>query len=250
MTRRPAYDRIGRTYTAARRTDPRVAARIHAALGDAATVCNVGAGTGSYEPADRRVVAVEPSDVMVRQRPRDAAPVVRAVAEALPFRDEAFDAAMAVLTAHHWRDLAAGLAELRRVAPRQVVFYFEPSWSQHAWIITDYFPQVVDLPTERAAPGADDFRVHLDVRSIEPVPVPADCIDGFGGAYWNRPEAYLDPVVQQGMSFFAQLDREALAEGTARLAADLDSGEWDRRHGHLRARSEIDLGYRILVAGR
>ena len=244
------YDRIGRTYTAARRTDPRIAAPIHRALGDARTVCNVGAGAGSYEPADRAVVAVEPSEVMVRQRAVDAAPVVRAVAESLPFPTHTFDAAMAVLTAHHWRDLGAGLAEMRRVAPRQVIFYFEPSWSQHAWIITDYFPQVVDLPTERAAPGADDFRAHLDVVSIVPVPVPTDCTDGFGAAYWNRPAAYLDPIVQQGMSFFAQLDDDALAEGSARLAADLESGAWERRHGHLRDLDECDCGYRLLVAGR
>ncbi|HEX5616448.1 MAG TPA: methyltransferase domain-containing protein [Acidimicrobiia bacterium] len=244
------YDRIGRTYTASRRTDPRIAARIHAALGDARAVCNVGAGAGSYEPTDRHVVAVEPSAVMVAQRNADTAPVVRAVAEGLPFASGAFEAAMAVLTAHHWRDLGAGLAEMQRVAPRQVVFYFEPSWSQHAWIIHDYFPEVVDLPTERSAPGADEFRAHLDVRTIDPVPVPADCIDGFGAAFWNRPEAYLDPVVQQGMSFFAQLDDDALAEGTARLAADLESGEWDRRHGHLRDLDEYDCGYRLLVAGR
>lgn len=250
MSQSRAYDRIGRTYSAARRTDPRVAARIHAALGDAVTVCNVGAGAGSYEPPDRSVVAVEPSEVMVRQRGADAAPVVRAVAESLPLRTGAFDAAMAVLTAHHWRDLGAGLAEMRRVAARQVIFYFEPTWSQYAWIITDYFPQVVALPTERTAPGADDFRAHLDVIAIDSVPVPADCVDGFGAAYWNRPEAYLDPVVQQGMSFFAQLADDALAEGSARLAADLESGAWDRRHGHLRLLDECDLGYRLLVAGR
>ena len=247
MTR---YETIGRTYTRTRRTDPRIAARIHAALGPARTVVNVGAGIGSYEPADRIVVAVDPSPTMLSQRAAAAAPAVRAVAERLPFRDSAFDVALAVLTAHHWDDLAAGLSEMRRVAPRQVVYFFEPSFAPDFWLVRDYLPNVVDLvATERNAPSSRDFERHLDVRTVEPVPVPADCVDGFGACYWNRPEAYLDANVQAGMSTFAQLDPATRADVTERLHADLESGAWDARHGHLRARSEYDAGYRVITAG-
>jgi SAM-dependent methyltransferase len=242
------YDSIGRTYSATRRADPRLAAQIHAALGDAQRVLNVGAGTGNYEPVDRELVAVEPSRTMLAQRSAGAAPAVQAVAEQLPFGAHAFDATLCVLTVHHWNDLDQGLRELQRVAPMQVLFIFEPAWSNELWLVADYFPSIVDLDTERAAPGSERLAEVLDVERVEPVLVPADCTDGFGGCYWNRPEAYLDPAVQAGMSCFAQLDAAALAEGTERLRADLASGAWDARHGHLRALDEIDLGYRILVA--
>ena len=243
------YDTIGRTYATTRRTDPRIAARIHAAVGDARRIVNVGAGTGNYEPADREVVAVDPSTTMLRQRAPGAAPAVRAVAEALPFGDGSFGAAMATLTVHHWNDVERGLREMRRVAARQVIFFFDPTTTIDLWLIDEYFPEVLDLPSERGAPGPDALARVLDVTRIEPVPVPADCADGFGGSFWNRPEAYLDPRVQDGMSSFAQLDPEARARGTERLRRDLESGAWDARHGELRTMPEIDLGYRLLVAG-
>jgi SAM-dependent methyltransferase len=242
------YDEIGRTYSATRRTDPRVAAQLHAALADAATVLNVGAGTGSYEPADRAVVACEPSRTMLRQRPAGAAPAVQAVAEALPFADGTFDATLAVLTVHHWTDLERGLRELQRVSERQVVLFFEPGFADGLWLIEDYFPEILDLPTEQTAPDEARLRATLHVERVEPVPVPADCVDGFGGCFWNRPEAYLDPAVQDGMSCFAQLDETARARGTQRLRASLESGEWDAKYGFLRSLAEFDLGYRILVA--
>jgi SAM-dependent methyltransferase len=242
------YDAIGRGYGAVRRADPRIARRLHGALGDASRVLNVGAGAGSYEPTDRPVVALEPSPVMIAQRPLDAAPVVRGVAERLPFRADEFGAALAVLTVHHWSDLGAGLAELRRVAARQVVLLFEPDAVADLWML-DYWPEVLDLPTERAAPGSQVLAQHLDVRSIEPVPVPHDCTDGFAGAFWARPERYLDPGVQAGMSTLAQLDPEVRARGADRLRDALASGAWDRRHGALRRQDAIDLGYRLLVAG-
>jgi SAM-dependent methyltransferase len=242
------YDRIGVTYSRTRTPDPRIEARIHAALGDARTVVNVGAGSGSYEPRDRDVVAIEPSRTMIGQRPPGSAPAVQAPAEALPFATDAFDAAMAVLTMHHWRDLAAGLAELRRVAARQVLFYFEPSFVNDAWIVTDYFPEMLDLDSERNAPGTEALAQHLDIASVSPVPIPADCIDGFAGCFWNRPEAYLDPIVQQGMSCFAQMPDDVLARGMARLAAELASGAWDEKYGHLRAWPEANLGYHVAVA--
>jgi SAM-dependent methyltransferase len=241
------YERIGRSYAGTRREDRRIAEHVRAALGPARSVVNVGAGTGNYEPADRFVVAVEPSEVMVSQRSGRPAPAVRGVAEALPFPAGAFDAALAFLTVHHWTDLARGAAELRRVARRQVVFLFEPSVTDGFWAI-DYFPEARHVPTERDAPGVDRLRELLDVREVRTVPVPLDCTDGFGAAFYGRPEAYLDPHVQAGMSWLALLPDHVRARGTARLAADLRSGGWDRRLGHLRRLPELDVGYRLLVA--
>ena len=244
----PLYESIGRTYTSTRQEDPRVAADVHDALGDATTIVNVGAGSGSYEPADRTVVAVEPSPTMVAQRRGRSPLVVRAVAAALPFPDGAFDAALAVLTVHHWPDPAAGLRELRRVAGRQVVFFFEPLTTHGYWAL-EYFPEAIDLPSERNAPGEAALSAELDVREVRPILVPNDCIDGFGVAYWARPEAYLDPVVQAGMSWLALLPDDARRRGTDRLRHDLTSGAWDRRHGHLRDQATYDGGYRLAIAG-
>ncbi len=251
MTR---YDTIGRTYSSTRRADPRIAAQIVASLGDSGRaetlrVVNVGAGTGSYEPAGRFVVAADPSLTMLRQRPANASPALIARAEELPFADDAFDAALASLTVHHWENLEHGLREMQRVARRQVIFCFEPSLASALWLVGEYFPDVLDLPSERAAPGLDRLAATLAVRYVEPVPVPADCRDGFAGCYWNRPEAYLDPLVQAGISSFAQLDAEVRRAGTERLRRDLESGLWDERHGELRNLTQIDLGYRLLVAG-
>jgi len=241
------YDRIGRTYATTRRADPRIAAQIRAALGDARTVVNIGAGTGNYEPVDRTVVAVDPSHTMLRQRGRGAAPAVLGVAEALPFADTAFDAALAVLTVHHWSDLERGLREMRRVAPRQVVFMFDHVFSNEFWLVRDYMPEIRDLDSERPAVPRD-LQAFLDVERVESVMVPADCIDGFGGCFWNRPERYLDADVQAGMSCFALLDDAVITNAMTRLRDDLASGVWDARHGALRAMDEIDLGYRLVVA--
>jgi SAM-dependent methyltransferase len=247
--RAAAYERIGRGYSVSRQPDPRIARRLHEALGDAATVLNVGAGTGNYEPRDRFVVALEPAVEMLRQRDPDAAPPVRAVAEAIPFPAGSFDAALAVLTLHHWTDLGHALSELQRVAGRQVVFMFDTDRSHAAWLVQDYFPQIAGLATERGAPGVRAVSDHLEVRAVEPVPVPADCSDGFALAFWNRPEAYLDPDVRRSMSCFALLDDASEQRGVARLEADLRSGHWERRYGHLRELHELDLGYRLLIAG-
>jgi SAM-dependent methyltransferase len=242
------YDAIGRTYTATRGTDPRIAARIWDALGDARTVVNVGAGTGSYEPPDRDVTAVEPSAVMIAQRPPGAAPAVQASAEALPFEDASFDAAMAVLTIHHWSDFPAGAAELRRVArDRVVVFSWDPAYVGRMWLGPEYFPpehaqqDVADFPSlaEQAAAFGE--------AAVEVVPIPWDCRDGFFSAFWRRPEAYLDPAVRAGISTLAKRSDDELADGLARLRADLDSGAWARRHADLLERDELDLGYRLLV---
>lgn len=244
----PVYENIGTTYATTRREEPSIRAVVHDALGPATTVLNVGAGTGSYEPADRRVVAVEPSATMIRQREGRSPLVVRATAEGLPFAERAFDVGMALLTVHHWPDPAAGLRELRRVSRRQVVFYFEPLDVHGFWAL-DYFPEARYLPSERRAPGLDDLRAVLDVHEVRTLLVPLDCRDGFGAAYYGRPERYLDPAVQTGMSWLALQPAEALRRGTEHLRADLASGAWDRRHGHLRTQATYDGGYRLAIAG-
>jgi SAM-dependent methyltransferase len=243
------YDTIGSTYSSTRRPEPRFAARIDAAVGSATRVVNVGAGTGSYEPDNPFVVAIDPSLTMLHQRRADAGPALLAGAESLPFRDRAFDVALATLTVHHWDDLERGLREMQRVARRQVIFFFEPPFAEKLWLFPEYFPEMAELGSERAAPGLERLASLLDVTHVEPLLVPDDCSDGFAGCYWNRPEAYLDPVVQAGISSLAQLDPEVLRRGTDRLRRDLDDGTWDARHRHLRELTEIDIGYRLLVAG-
>jgi SAM-dependent methyltransferase len=243
------YDRIGRTYAAARRADPRIAEQIRVALGNARSVVNIGAGTGNYEPTDRPVVAIEPARTMIDQRSAEAAPAVAGVAERLPFLDAAFDAAMATLTLHHWSDVDAGLREMRRVSARQVIFFFDPSVNGAYWLVDDYFPEYRALESEWNAPSAADIGRVLEIRDVETILVPADCTDGFGGAYWNRPEAHLDPVVVQGMSWLALLDPALVERNLARLADELGDGAWDRKYGHLRAEQTIDLGYRLAIAG-
>jgi SAM-dependent methyltransferase len=239
------YDTIGVGYRALRRPDPRIAAAIVDALGPAASVVNVGAGAGSYEPAGRRVVAVEPSREMIRQRPAGAAPVVQASATALPFGAGAFDAALAVLTVHHWPDRAQGLAELRRVArDRVVILTWEPDATRF-WLLEDYFPEFVAI--DRAIFSTRE-EIERDLGPVEwrPVPIPHDCVDGFLGAYWRRPHAYLDPAVRGAISTFSKIGD--VEPGLARLRNDLENGTWTRRHGPLLTRSEVDLGYRLVVS--
>lgn len=226
-----------------RRPDPRIAALIHAALAPAQTVLNVGAGTGSYEPADRAVTAVEPSAAMIAKRPADAAPAVQASADRLPFADNSFDAAMAVLTVHHWPDKAAGLAELRRVTKGPIVLLtFDPE--ARPWL-TDYLPALAALDAAQM-PALGDYARWLGPVEIVPVPVPHDCSDGFLYAYWRRPHAYLDPHVRSGSSSFWALD--GLEAGLDRLARDLESGDWQRRHAALLDAVVWDVGYRLVVS--
>ena len=238
------YDRIGQGYAAVRREDPRLAAAIHAALGDARTVVNVGAGAGSYEPRDRDVIAVEPSPVMLAQRPVGAAPAVQATAESLPFADGAFDAAMAVLSDHHWPDRAAGLRELRRVASRRaVVLQCDLEPMMDFWLVRDY------LTTFReAGMSMAELAGHLGAQRIEPVPIPHDCRDGFFVAYWRRPHAYLDPRVRDGISVFRLMPQAEVDEAIGRLRADLESGAWARNNADLLDREQLDLGFRLVVA--
>ncbi len=248
MATAPVYDEIGRGYVVTRRPDPRIARAIFDALGDCRSVLNVGAGAGSYEPRHLRVVAVEPSLQMIRQRPDGAAPVAQAVAEHLPFARASFDAALAVLTMHHWRDSAAGLAELARVARRRVlILTWDPARRDAFWLTAEYLPEILDLDVPRF-PSLAEIAGSLGEVEARILPVPHDCQDGFLGAFWRRPEAYLDPNVRRAMSGFAQLRPGTLDAGLERLAHDLSSGRWDARFGHLRYQENADLGYRLLVA--
>lgn len=243
------YDSIGVGYSRARAADPRLAAVIREVLADAECVVNVGAGTGNYEPTDREVVAVEPSAVMIGQRPVGAAPVVQATAEHLPFADGTFDAAIAISTVHHWRERGRGLAELARVAPRRVVVHWEPADATLHWMVDDYIPELVELEIIRGGGTTADVASELGGRvEVIPFPVPIDFAEGSGGSFWGRPEALLDPDVRAAISMFAMMDPAVVERGVAQLAADLASGRWDDRHGHLRSLAALDVGYRIVVS--
>ncbi len=246
----PLYDSIGRRYSIFRRPDHRIASAINAALGDAASVANIGAGAGSYEPPARTVVAVEPSEVMIRQRPADAAPCLKGSAEALPLATASVDAAMAILSAHHWTDLERGLGEMVRVARRRVVLL---TWIPNAapfWLTQDYFPEI--LAHDRTIFPSGDALVAMLQRltrerqwsvRTQPLPVPHDCIDGFLCAYWRRPECYLDAERREAISSFARIDARP---GLARLHADLSSGRWAERNRPLLSLDALDVGYRIV----
>lgn len=248
MSTEPAlYDSIGVGYERVRRPDPRIERMLHEALGDAGRVVNVGAGTGSYEPRDRQVAAVEPSLEMIRQRHDGAAPAIRAVGSHLPFADGTFDAAMASLTIHHWPDPLGGLGELRRVtAGRVVVLTFDHGVHGAQWLVDEYLPEMLELDCD--VPSPDAIAEALGGGRVDVVPVPADCTDGFCHAWWRRPEAYLDAAVRRGISGIARLPQPIVIEAMARLEADLSSGAWERRHSDLLTETSIDAGYRLVVA--
>lgn len=253
MTASPVYDTIGQGYIAHRRVEPRWEAVIHEQLGDGRVVVNVGAGTGNYEPVDRAVVAVDPSHVMVAQRGAGAAPAVRASGSALPIATGCADVAMAVLTVHHWDDWAAGLAEMCRVAPRRMVVAIDFELHSRFWFLEEYLPEVA-ATTARLGPGSDAVAEAIGAHVSIPLLVPRDMHDGVLGAYWCRPEAYLDPAVRANCSGLALADPAVIARGVAALEADLGSGAWQQRHADLAELGElaelpaIDLGYRLVVA--
>lgn len=239
------YDRIGGKYAQVRRPDPRIAAVLEATLGDATSVVNIGAGTGAYEPRGRTVIAVEPSAVMIQQRPAGAAPCLQGSAEALPLETASVDAAMAVLSAHHWTDLEQGLREMARVARKRAVLLTWVPDSAPFWLVEDYFPEMA-VDDRKMFPSTAALTAMLEriigPVQMAPVPIPHDCTDTYR-AYWRRPEAYLNADIRRGMSAFASIDAEA---GLARLRADLSSGRWAERNSHLLALDELDLGYRVV----
>ncbi|MFI9406819.1 class I SAM-dependent methyltransferase [Nocardia sp. NPDC052316] len=241
------YDATGRTYALTRRPDPQIAEAIGAALEGMGTVVNVGAGTGSYEP-DRTMLAVEPSRVMIAQRLVGAAPAVRAVAEYLPVRSGAVDAALAVLTVHHWGDLERGVAEMVRVARRRVaILTWDHAVFREFWLVRDYLPAAAATDA-RLAVSLGRLTGLLNDPVVQPVPVPHDCVDGFGGAYWRRPDAYLDETVQAGMSMLTLTPKPLLQQGLSRLREDLETGAWQTHYADLLERSHLDLGYRLITA--
>ncbi|HEV3047350.1 MAG TPA: methyltransferase domain-containing protein [Solirubrobacteraceae bacterium] len=244
------YDRIGVGYRAVRRTDPVLASRIWAVLGDARTVLNVGAGTGSYEPLDRWVLAVEPSGVMIAQRPPDAAPVIQAPVERLPLADRTVDAAMAVLTLQHWDDLETGLRELMRVVRDRVVLVtMDFETLGELWLVRDYLPELLDQHAARF-PTMARLRDLLPNSQVQVLPVPRECEDGFMAAFWARPHAYLDPTARAATSPWHDLPVAVVEHALAQLREHLGSGDWQRRHGHLLARAELDVGLRLITASR
>lgn len=239
---------MGVSYSDIRRADPRLEAAIWRALGDAQRVLNIGAGTGSYEPRNREVVAVEPSAVMIAQRSAQAAPAIQGVAEALPLEDKSVDATMGVFTIHHWDDLDRGLAEVQRVTRKRIVFLtLDLDVTEQMWLCRDYLPQIIEHD-RKTFPTIAHLRVSLPNVQAEAVPVPADCTDGFLVALWSRPEAHLDPDVRRSSSTWHRLPPAVIDAGLRQLRKDLDSGEWDRRHGHLRTRSALDVGLRLVKA--
>ncbi len=239
------YDSIGRNYASFRQPDPRIASAINAALAEAVTVVNIGAGSGSYEPPGRTVLAVEPSEVMIRQRPPNAAPCLQGSAEALPLETASVDAAMAILSAHHWTDLERGLSEMARVARKRAVLL---TWVPDAapfWLTQDYFPEIAkhDRTIFPSSPALTAMMERaIGPTRLTPVPIPHDCIDGFLCAYWRRPEAYLNAEIRNAISSFARIDSRA---GLAKLRADLSSGRWADQHRSLLALDALDVGYRI-----
>lgn len=242
------YDRLGHGYARQRRADPRIAERIHAALGDARTVVNVGAGAGSYEPTDRYVLAIEPSATMRTQRPPTLPPGIAARAETLPLDDRSVDAAMAILTVHHWDDPVAGLREMKRVTRHRVVIAtFDVDVLAGYWLLTDYLPEALADDRERF-PTIRQIADAVGGDEVHPVSVPPDCTDGFFEAYYARPEALLDPNVRAAQSAWPRLAPGVEERAVAALAADLESGEWDRRHGHLRHPDSYDSALRLIIA--
>lgn len=244
------YDRIGKDYQRKRRADPRFEALIEQALGDCITIVNVGAGTGSYESPNRKVVAIEPAETMIRQRPPDAAPAIVGEAERLPLLDQSVDAVTAFMTVHHWMDVPRGLRELRRIARRRIVIMsYLPGDTPlpDRWLTNVYFPGIA-AAHRRRFPDLRGYEAVLGAVNLVPLLIPRDCTDGFIDAFWARPEVYLDPKVRSSMSAFQLLNPVELIQGLAKLRADLKSGAWETNFGRLRSQEAIDVGLRLIVA--
>ncbi len=241
------YDQIGNNYSRTRRTDPRIQTAISKALSGCNLVLNVGAGTGSYEPKDRQVVSLDPSFVMLEQR-QDRSNVIRGIAELLPFSSQSFDAAMGVLTVDHWTNKSLGLKEMQRVVrDKVVIFTWDKSRISESWLLCDYFPSGKELVLKRSVPIDTYAKALGEPVEIIPVPIPAECDDGFDGAYWRRPADVLEPTVWQNMSTLRLIPDEERTKGLQRLALELGNGAWKQKYGHLLSLSERDMGYRLVV---
>ncbi len=245
MTR--LYDRIGGAYSHARRPDPFIQDQINKHIGPTDSVVNIGAGTGSYEPLEITTAAVDASITMLKQRRPDAAPSILAIAEALPFQSNAFSVAMSVLSCHHWRSRETAFAEMARVVTDRIVFVTWDPAHEGFWLTRDYFPDILALD-RKIFPAISEFEHAFGDIKVEPLLIPHDCLDGFLGAYWRRPEAYLDESVRGGMSTFGRIDVKACSKGLQRLEQDLKTGAWHRKHAKLMKLDACDLGYRIVAA--
>jgi len=243
------YDKLGHKYSGYRQTDPRIARYVYDALGDAKTVLNVGAGSGSYEPTDRYVIALEPSVVMRKQRlEKNLFPAVNGMADALPFDDNSFDASMAMVTVHHWPDIPKGLKELRRVTKNQVIIMTFDPFSLYDFWNYKYFPEVVEVERQRY-PSIEFISNAIGGQcEVIPIPIPFDCIDGFQEAFYGRPEEFLKKEVRQSQSAWGFISEEAENQMVKALADDLSSGEWDRKFGHFRAQPSFKCALRLIVA--
>lgn len=244
----PVYDRIGDNYSQTRQEDSRWKDLITEALGDARTVLNVGAGTGSYEPTDRYVLAVEPSSTMRAQRPPTSAPSLVGVAEDLPFDDDSFDLTLAILTVHHWGDIERGVSELRRVGRRTIVLSYDMRIQRSFWLTRDYIPEIAEAEITRV-PSIEKLHSLLEPAEIKPMPVWHDHEDGVMTAYWQRPDCLLEPKVRLSCSALRLTNHESVSRGLGRLSKDLLSGEWDRKYGALREQKTYDAGFRLIAAG-
>ena len=240
--RQAIYNKIGKSYSEYRAPDPHIAGIINQSLGNAKRIINVGAGSGSYEPGHLNVTAVEPSSVMISQRPAHAAEAVQGRAEHLPFKDKTFDAAMAILTIHHWEDLDQGLSELKRVAKKVIIVTWDPSF-EGFWMTNDYFPEILSYDKGRF-PAFGRIANLMGAIKITNIPVPANCIDGFASAYWQRQEAILMKPVRDATSAFNKIPD--LNQKLARLKQDISSGIWAEKYGYLLNKNEMDLGFRLL----
>ncbi len=244
MTTHAAYDELGQDYSRTRQPDPHWQQAIERLTASTGAVLNVGAGTGSYEPRRPGTIAVEPAMTMIRQRGAEAAPVVQAVAEALPFRDGTFTTVMSVLSVHHWRARAAAFCEVGRVARDKAVFITWDPDHPGFWLTNDYFPEILAIDRD-IFPSLDEFRHSFGRIDVAPLLIPRHCIDGFLGAYWARPHTYLNPAVRAGMSTFAKIEHADV--GVTRLQADLRSGVWQSKHGAATTGAFADLGYRSVT---
>ena len=245
----PAFDYDGKdhNYSEIRKADPRIGLYIRRSLRGCDTVLNVGAGTGSYEPENRYVIAVEPSSVMRAKRlALGKMPALNAKADDLPFDDNSFDAVMAVLTIHHWPDLKSGLLEIKRVARKKLsILTYDPDMLDVFWNV-HYFPQLIEIERSRY-PKLDQIAAYLGAElTITNIKIPLDCSDGFQEAFYGRPEAFLQEDVRKAQSAWGFLDKETENLYVKKLADDLSSGEWDRLFGHHRTMPEFKGAFRML----
>jgi SAM-dependent methyltransferase len=242
------YDTHGQGYARQRRADPRIAAQVHAALGDARTILNVGAGAGSYEPLDRHVIAIEPSAAMRAQRPKNLTPAIRGIAEELPLDDQSVDAAMAMVTIHQWKDAAKGLAEMRRVTCGPILILTFDGDALDQWWLAEYAPELLKVESKRY-PKIDWICNELGSQTeVKIVQIPIDCVDGFTEAFYARPERMLEAAVRKSQSAWGFVDEKVQEQFARKLEEDLKSGAWEKRHGHLRKQPYFEGSLRLIVS--